>query len=347
MIIYSKKIIQLIAEIKRSLKIILKDEVGVKVSGDRFTVGNCSYPIKIVIFNHKKQLGYFDPQFFEIGLHERLRGKELENTLRHEIAHYIVFIRHGDTQSHGVLFKDFCESLGWGEEVYKATTCLDEGWGEEEENPILRKIKKLMALSSSGNPHEAEEAMLKARELLLKHNIDETVLDEKYVLKRIMQVKRENAKMRAIALILETFFVNVVFSRGVDCTCLEIVGDSSNVEIAEHVASLLERELENLWDKVALKGRVEKNSFFLGFAEGYCHKVGALKKESSPETRHGLMVIEGKLIEAKEMVYDKLRSSKSRHKFSPEAAALGKIFGNNFQIQPAVPKKPSILIEMS
>jgi hypothetical protein len=96
---------------------------------------------------------------------------------------------------------------------------------------------------------------------------------------------------------------------------------------------------------VTLKGRIEKNSFFLGFAEGYCHKIGALKKESCSETMRGLMVIEGKLIEAKEMVYAKLRSSKSRIKFSPAAAALGKIFGKNFQIQPAVPKKPSLLIE--
>ncbi len=49
---------------------------------------------------------------------------------------------------------------------------------------------------------------------------------------RIMQQKKETAKMRAIANILKTFFVSIVYHRGEQFTTLEIIELRSNVEIA-------------------------------------------------------------------------------------------------------------------
>ena len=128
--------------------------------------------------------------------------------------------------------------------------------------------------------------MIKSQQLLLKHNIESKYIgsedDEKIFLKRIMKQKRENAKMRAIAKILETFFVSTVYSRAGDFTYLEILGNAVNIEIAEYVANVLHCELDKLWNQAQqlanLKGTIAKNSFFLGLAKGYCNKIQGPQK---------------------------------------------------------------------
>ena len=75
----------------------LSKEIGLKVVGDRFydKRQEYSYPIKAVIFNNKKMLGYFDSHFYEIGFHEclmQVNEELLHDIIRHELGHYITFI---------------------------------------------------------------------------------------------------------------------------------------------------------------------------------------------------------------------------------------------------------------
>ena len=91
MIVYSKKIIQFAREIKNIVKDVLAQEIDVQVFGDRFfdRKHNASYPIKIVIYNNRSMLGYFDADFYELGFHECLMHsseKQLRNVIRHELA---------------------------------------------------------------------------------------------------------------------------------------------------------------------------------------------------------------------------------------------------------------------
>lgn len=350
--VFSKKIIRFIHEIKTAIKTIISKEVGLRVFGDRFydKWQRYSYPIKVVIYSNKKMLGYFASDFYELGFHELLMHsskEQLHNIIRHEIAHYLTFIAYPQgVPHHGQEFRAICEQLGWNEQVYRATTCLDDGQmaAEIEESSVLRKVQKLMALSTSNNAHEAELAMIKSRQLLLKHNINANYIgddEEKIVLKRILQQKKETAKMRAIAKILETFFVTCVYSRAGGYIYLEIVGSAVNIEIAEYVANFLELELEKQWrqaqkDFAELKGMVAKNSFFLGIAKGYCNKIQALKREYTHDVSHALMVIEKKLVEAKSMVYPRLRSCKSSGSHCPESSALGELVGKKLNINPGI-----------
>jgi hypothetical protein len=352
MIIYSKKIIQFVNEIQHVVKFILANEIHLKVTRERFynKSQTTSYPIKIVIFNNKSMLGYFESGFFEMGFHECLmhtNREQLYNVIRHELAHYMTFINHGEgVQPHGIEFKVFCQLLGWGEEVYRATICLESenAASDIEESGVLRKIQKLMALAASSNENEAEQAMIKSQQLLLKHNIDakyiESEEEEKTVLKRIMKQKKENAKMRAIAKILETFFVSTVYCRSGDFIYLEILGSAVNVEIAEYVASVLENELERLWKQVQkqenLKGMIAKNSFFLGLAKGYCNKIQALKRDYNSETSRALMVIEKKLVDAKAMVYERLTFSRSSAGHCQKSSSLGEQMGKQLNINPGL-----------
>ncbi len=352
MIVYSQKIIQFIGEIQRAIKNVLSQEIGLKVATSRFydRKQRASYPIHAVIFNNKGMLGYFDPNFYELGFNECLMHaskQQLHNVIRHELAHYMTYINYGETsQPHSAEFRVFCEQMGWGEEVYRASTCLEseQAVSTGYESSVLRKVQKLMALSTSSNPHEAENALLKSQELLLKHNLEskytESEEEEKIVLKRILKQKKENAKMRSIARILETFFVNTVYHRGKDAIYLEILGSRVNVEIAEYVAAVLQEELEKLWNTAQkhsqLKGMVAKNSFFQGIAKGYCNKVQALKREYRSEVSSALMVIEKKLMDAKEMAYPRLSTSRSSGGCCRESSLLGEKMGRQLSINPAI-----------
>jgi hypothetical protein len=356
MIVYSKKIIQFIDLIKQIVKEVLQCEVGLKVATTRFYDDQqlCSYPIHVVIFNNENKLGYFDPAFYEMGFHERLMNsprEQLYNVIRHELAHYITFIHWGRVQTpHSQEFKDTCQKMGWGKEVQKAVMFLENEQNDEQENKsaILRKIQKLLALASSSNVHEAETAMLKSQQLLLKHHLEAPIIDgengEEVVLKRIMKQKRINAKTHAIAQILATFFVTVVYNRGREYTYLEIAGNSVNVAIAEYVASVLNHELEVIWKQAQknshLQGIVARNSFFTGLAKGYCNKAQALKRSSPEGMTHTLMVIEKKLIDAKAMIYPHLTSSKSSAYYCQDATMLGEQMGKQLTINPAI-KQPS------
>ena len=252
MFVYSEKIIEFIKQIKFILKKILVEEVGLKVNGDRFydRGQRRSFPIKIVIFNSTDKLGYFDADFLELGFHQSVIyfSKEgLSNLIRHELAHYLTFIKYGDgLLPHGNEFRTICKELDWGKEISEATTTLEK-IPLLEKSSITRKIEKLIALGASPNPHESSLAMLKSRELLLKHNITESYDNEaEVILKRLLKQKKLNAKIQSIAHILETFFVNIVFSYSKEGVCLEITGNAVNIEIAEYIASILDIELDRL-----------------------------------------------------------------------------------------------------
>lgn len=365
MFVYSQKIQRFMQEIKSLAKKVITQEIGLKMHGERFydREGRGSYPLKVVIYNHKRELGYFDPEFYELGFKECLMytsREKLLNIIRHELAHYMVFIEGRGFYSprfsspdfsapHGPLFREFCRGRGWGEEVYRATTQLESEASDlfEEESAILRKVQKLMALAASSNKHEAEQAMIKSQQLLLKHQIDSRYLEgeeEKMVLKRILKQKRECGKMQAIARILETFFVSVVYSRSEEYTYLEILGSEVNVQIADYIASILQRDLEPLWEEAqrsfGLKGLVAKNSFFRGLAKGYCDKIEFLKREYTQETTTALKVIETELDKAREMVYSRLTSKTSRRGHCEGAAAAGESRGRALTLNTALNKSP-------
>lgn len=353
MIVYSQKIIDFMNEIKSHALSILETEASLKVSLSSMRFYNAqktySYPLKVVIFNNNSMLGYFDPNFLELGFHECLMQssrEQLFDIIRHEIAHYLTFITYGNTQHHGPEFRSICQKLGWGENVFKATTCLDDGHHVQtfESNPVLSKIQKLLALSTSSNEHEAELAMIKSQQLLLKHNLDIKYISEKdedkIFLKRIMKQSREDASMRAIARILETFFVSIVINRTSEHTYLEIVGTEVNLQIAEYVSSVLQIEFEKLWKNAQkthlLRGAVAKKSFIIGIAIGYCNKIEALKKGYDTQVCQALMVLEKQLVDAKSLIYPRLKSVAARGSFCPASSMLGEQAGKHLNINPAV-----------
>lgn len=357
MLVYSQKILRFVGFVKSTIRDILSRELKLTFLKDRFCVfeNRKLYPINVVIYNNQNMLGYFNSDFYELGFHERLMQadkEQLRNIIRHELAHYMTFIKYGhDVLPHGSAFNDYCRSVGWGKEVSAATVHLTESEQtfNAEISSTFRKIQKLMALSTSSNPNEAELAMIKSQQLLLKHNVELESIHlnnedgEKIYLKRILKQKRVDAKMQAISRVLNTFFVSTVYSSSENSTWLEIAGSFANIEIAEYVANVLQHELDRLWDLTKkdhphLKGLVAKNSFFAGIAKGYCDKIESLKQSYDQTVANALVVIEKKLEDAKDLIYSRLRNSKSSRKYCPDSAALGEQAGKQLNFNPAIQK---------
>lgn len=313
---------------------IMTDEMGLSVKRSRFQWRGYLYPLHFVVFEDPKKLGYFDSSNYQIGLHKKLmylaKDEVIKDILRHELAHFYSFLLNGDNfknlEAHGNEFREVCRGFRWDENVYRAYSNLDQDNLKASENPDFERLKnrihKLMALSESDNPHEAERATLKANEYLLKYNIqnlaafDKEEMSETVVLS-VIREKRLNATLNALYDILGYFYVQPIINRNRDGVSLDVVGSRLNVEIAEYVAKFLKAEFERLW-RIAKKkdqnltGSKMKNSYLLGLSRGFCSK---LKKERLevivPAHGNELIALEGQLTERVKLAFPRLSRQQS------------------------------------
>ena len=340
--VYSKVILSFLKRVKEQLHKILINEVHALVKREYFTLdGYCLYPLKIVVFEHPKTLGYFDSDILEIGINKMLMYPQniqhLDDVIRHELAHYLTWI---ETKKYGhrVDFRNTCKKYGWKHDVSSAV--LEMKGNYTSNSGILNKIRKLLALSQSSNEHEAEQATLKSRALLLKHNLEQIETEEEdMIVKRVLKQTRNSVKLQVIGEILATFFVKPVFNRGEKFVYLELFGKRNNVIIAEYVAIFLDNELELMWNikrqkNTKLKGMACKNSFFRGLAQGFCNK---LEKECKHSDK--LMIIETNLENKMKMAYPNLRNTRSRYRHCKESEDLGRDAGTKMNIRPGVNKE--------
>ena len=347
--LYSSTILAFQKKVKHFAFNILATEVGVQINRKTFQWGDYHYPLKIVVFEDPKKLGFYDSFCYTVGINKTLMYKAndetLKNIIRHELAHYLVSIMYGEVSFHGRDFATVCRRYGWGREVAKAYSNTREdnkihpNIGHEK---LLEKIKKIFALASSSNSHESQAAAAKANELLLRYNLQNVHLEddeEEACLKRVLTARKNNAKMASIYEILKTFYVRPVFNKGKGIVYLEIVGLRANVELGEYVAHFLDCELDRLWEQHQkknpyLKGLTMKNSFFRGLAEGYTQKIKEANKKNL--NRNEIMVIQNNLDKYVGMVYGRLSSTIGRGKINPYSQNLGKNVGKNLTIRQGI-----------
>ena len=310
------------------------------------------YPLNIVVFEDNSRLGYFDGRTYELGLSKKLmylaKDHVLKNVIRHELAHFIAHIMFGGKVMHGLEFKEICRQYKWDDEVELAYANIvlenDAIEGDLKTEKLLVRLKKLLALSSSDNIHEAEAATLKANQLLLEHNLDLTknisTEEETVYVKRVIESTRKQTKHVAIYEILRTFYVSPVFNHGKGIFYLEVIGDKTSVELAEYVANFLDRELDSLWmaakkNNPEFKSVAAKNSFFRGVARGYVEKIEAQKRTSANST--DLVLIEKNLSRKLSIVYSRIgHSSLSGGLNHSSANAAGVESGRNLSIRPGL-----------
>jgi hypothetical protein len=311
--VFSASIESFLERLTVMVRQILRDDFRVSVGRTRFeTPDGWTWPIRLVAIDDAQRLGYFDPDRCTIAVHRRMmysaKDRVLANLLRHELAHYFSYIAYHesglDDHAHGAQFQSTCEFYGLAPEVRRSTCDVaaenDEIAGELENEAIIAKIQRLLSLSESDNEHEAALALLRANELMLRHNLDATsaaggdASEIEYCVKIVIPCRRSSPRVSAIADILTEFFVYPVqTSAG-----LEVTGTRANVEQAAYIAQVLDRSLAASWKRARSNHpgqRLLEKPFMEAAVESYLGKLQTAKAQHSAQDQRALATLADEL----------------------------------------------------
>jgi len=344
MMIYDDTSIAFLQRTRLMLREIL-NELNIPLRDDRFIYSGRLCPIKMVVFEGK-ELGNFDHEYLQIGLNRSLmyttKDSVIRDIIRHELAHYLTLMRYGNSvDSHGPEFRSICQECGFGPEVASATLNIDKANEDKEGDTVservLERVKKLLRLTKSSNPHESELATLKANEILLRHNIEMIGESrEPIYIDRLLPQSRKTPKMSAIYSILSNFVVMTVINKGLGTCCIEVSGSRTNVMLARYVAEFLDRELDRLWNiaskEQGLSGVRSRNSFFIGVARGFNEKMKMSRSVMSESDQRALVVVDRDLKERTSGLYQRLRNTSSSAAVDAKASIIGRRAGGNLTI---------------
>ncbi len=348
MLYFSKTSLLFIKRCNVLIREILTQEMNIKVEKSRFHFNQSLIPWTTVVFEDQEVLGFFNSNFFQIGINKKLMLIDdlvfLKNIIRHELAHMLLHLRSKNAYSdHGKEFHDLCREFNWGAEVWQAKTQLSETQKNSKNILLIEKVKKLLALASSSNEHEAQLATEKANSLLIDWNLqflqDGQEEENETYLEYVLVSPRLTSKMQVIYSILPQFLVSPIINYGNKCASIEIIGKKVNVEIACYIAKFLDIELEYLWKQAKknhpeLKGVAARNSFWRGLAKGFIRK----QKKSSSITEYGasLIKIEQSLIKQVELIHPRLGARQNSYQNNQNAHSIGEKKGESLSIRPAL-----------
>ncbi len=248
-----------------------------------------------------RRWGQWDPETRTLTLALRLLENHPWNIvleiLKHEMAHQYVTDVFGSDESHGVLFKEACEKMGVAQWARKAESELErlnqlgENEKTDEENRLLKRVEKLLALATSSNEHEALLAMQKVQELYAKYNLEriEQQTHSQYLSFIIFTGKKRLQRFQYVicSILNEHFFVEVIHSslydpkKTTEYKVIELLGTRENVQMAEYVYHFLLNQTQVLWNEYRRqksKHPRARQSFSLGVVGGFRDKLDKNRK---------------------------------------------------------------------
>lgn len=218
---------------------------------------------------------------------------EVISVLEHELAHQYVdeVLKATSEGAHGPTFQRVCAERGIDARAAGQPILSDAPAPEAER--ALDRIRKLLALAGSPNQHEAEMAMKKAHELMLRHNIEaaQTKRDDLYEVRHLGDPHKRGTRVEAeiAGLLSESFFVKVIRVpvylplAGKSGQVYEIAGTHANVEMAAHVYAFLLATSARLWRENRGDARVrsgrDRMSYQSGVIGGFREKLVAERTE--------------------------------------------------------------------
>jgi hypothetical protein len=240
----------------------------------------------------------------------------VREVLLHEMAHqYTGQVLGGANEPpHGPKFKRACYLLRANPRASGSYRPLDERIARGATGPqdkTLGRIKKLMALAQSKNPHEAEAAMAKAQEFIAKYNVDLLSRNEDrqfvsvFVGTPALRHFREDYHLSS--LLQDFYFVYgiwvpaYVLAKGKMGHVLEISGTVQNIRVASYVYDFVERYIDSQWqgyNKDKGLNRYRKTDFAVGIIQGFCSKLKAqTEKKEKIKGRRALLNIHDPLLQ--------------------------------------------------
>jgi hypothetical protein len=225
---------------------------------------------------------------------------EVTSVLEHEMAHQYVdeVLDVRGEPPHGPTFSRVCTERGIDARAAGAPVPSASGEAQPDDR-VVGRIRKLLALAGSDNQHEAELAMRKAHELMLRANIEQIAVPQQYEVRHVGEPHRRATpvELEIMGLISEFFFVEVIRvpiylpRTGIHASAFEIIGSRENVEMAEHVHAFLLATAERLWqenrgDRRVKSGR-DRSAYQCGVIRGFRDKLVGERAEL--EQREGLV----------------------------------------------------------
>jgi hypothetical protein len=218
--------------------------------------------------------------------------------LKHEMAHQYVHevLGRNDEGPHGPAFQEACRRLG----IDGAATGMPTAAPDAEEERIVARIAKLLALAESPNQHEAEAAMAAAQKLMLRYNIEGNVAAKQrpYGFRHLGKPSgRVREWERVLAMILgRHFFVEVIWvpvyrpMEGKRGSVLEICGTETNLALADYAHGFLTHTAAALWAahkrELAVASDRDRLTYLAGVMAGFSEK---LAREARRHTAEGLV----------------------------------------------------------
>lgn len=217
----------------------------------------------------------------------------VEGVLLHEMAHqFCDEVLKVEEAAHGATFQRVCAERGIDGKAAGPPRAA-EGGEPAEIDRVLERIRKLLALAGSSNQHEAEIAMRKAHELMLRHNIETTRARayEAYEVTHLGDPEKRGNRVEdsVMVLLTEYFFVKVIRipvylpRLGKRGACFEVTGTRPNLEMAKHVYHFLLATAERLWQANRHDARVtsgrDRLAYQAGVIGGFHEKLRSERQE--------------------------------------------------------------------
>ncbi len=238
--------------------------------------------------------------------------------LRHEMAHQIADELLGGDEGHGPQFIVACKMI-WVEPWARSPKVdlsefqtdsdmkafdwkkLTSHSGDSELHKLRERLKKLLALSESNNPHEAATALAKAMKLQEERSISPNESDDDFETRIIRPKKKrlERHYSKIGAILSKHYNVRVIYCSEFDASLLEsfqtieILGPLHSIELAEHVYYFLQQTLESQYriEQKRSLTTVNRKSYFDGILAGVSEQLCAQKMSTSNNpSSHALAV---------------------------------------------------------
>ncbi len=159
---------------------------------------------------------------------------------------------------------------------------------------LIEKLRKLLSLGTSSNEHESALALEKARDLALKYDIELSSIRLTEPEKELNEIVRDDINLgqrkcvaqKFVSLILMKHFnVKLIYTGGrASGNFLVIIGNKTDVEIANYVNGFLNDEFMRLWHLYRQKNNSaitkDRMSYFNGLWNGLNQKLIESKKKS-------------------------------------------------------------------
>lgn len=211
----------------------------------------------------------------------------LHHEMAHQMADEVLLAEH--EPPHGPAFHRACNMLNADPAASGTYPPLDErlsGGHGDAADPVLIRIKKLLSLAQSPNPHEAEAAMAKAHSLIDRYNVDlireNTERDFLSLLIGQPALRHFREYYHLSGLLSDFYFVECIWVRvwvmekGKEGSVLEISGTPHNIQVAEYVHTYIQRYIDGQWHAYrngTRLGRRDKTTFAIGILDGFRQKL--------------------------------------------------------------------------